>query len=209
MNIIILGPQGCGKGTQARKLVDKYGFYYVGMGEFFRELSKENEEIKEILVRGELVPDDLAFKLLTEKLVKEGHFDNILFDGYPRSRVQFHAIKDWLEDHGAGLHLAVLINISEEETVRRLSARRTDKNTGEIYNLITKKPPQSVQEADLVQREDDKPKAIRERLSEYHQVTEPVLSDMRGLGILREIDGQRPIDEIFADIVQIIENEKN
>ncbi|RJR29301.1 nucleoside monophosphate kinase [Candidatus Microgenomates bacterium] len=204
MNIILLGPQGCGKGTQAKKLVAKYGYYYLGMGESLRQLSQDNSELKEILARGELVPDDTVFKLLTDKLREEGVFDNIIFDGYPRSRVQLHAVKDWLEENGKKIDLAILIDISEGETIKRLSSRRTDKTTGEIYNLITNPPPVNVRAENLVQREDDKPEAIRERLAEYRGTTEPVLKDLEKLSILRRVDGEKPIEEIFNEIVKII-----
>lgn len=204
MNIILLGPQGCGKGTQAKKLVAKYGYYYLGMGEFLRQLSQENSELKDILARGELVPDDTVFKLLTDRLRKEGVFDNIIFDGYPRSRVQLHAVKDWLEENGKKIDLAILIDISERETIKRLSSRRTDRATGEIYNLITNPPPVDVRAENLIQREDDKPEAIRERLAEYRGTTEPVLEDLEKLSILRRVDGEKPIEEIFNEIVKII-----
>lgn len=202
MNLIMLGPQGSGKGTQAQLLVAKMGYFYFESGGFLRELATKDERIRGILDKGVLVPDEevasFVFKYL-DKQVPNGQ--NIVFDGYPRSLNQYRLLKDWLVRKGSKIDRVILLEISTKETIRRLSARRMDKKTGDIYNLITNPPPKNVPPINLVQREDDKPQAIRERLKSYQKKTIPMVEEIEKEGILERVDGERPIEVISKDII--------
>lgn len=203
MNIIILGPQGSGKGTQAKLLKEKLGLFYFESGDFLRELSKTNQKIKKLIDEGHMVPDEEMFSLVKEYLdekVPEG--DGMILDGYPRSVKQYELLRDWFKKRGKKIDHAIFLDISEKESIRRLSARRMDKKTGKIYNLITNPPGQEVDKKNLVQREDDKKDAIKERLDAYKEKTLPLVKKLEEEGVLIKVDGERPIKVIFEDILE-------
>lgn len=202
MNIIILGPPGSGKGTQARLLVDSLGLFYFESGKFLRELARKDLRIAEIINKGELIPEEEMTKYVTSYL--EGKIPdtkNILFDGYPRFATQYRFLRRWLSSKDSKVDCVIMLKVSEKEIIRRLSARRRDKETGKIYNLITNSPPKSVPESRLIHRKDDKPEVIKERLREYNENTLPMISFIEKEGILMEVDGERSIKEIFSDIM--------
>ncbi len=206
MNIILLGPQGSGKGTQARILIEKFGFFYFESGEFLRKIAKDNEELRKSLSEGKMVPDEEMTSYLKAFLDEKGLYDDIIFDGFPRTVTQYNFLKDWLSQKNVSLNLALVLEIGEEETVRRLSSRRMDPATGKIYNLITDLPPDGIDQATLIQREDDKPEAIKKRLALYRELTEPLISELKKDGVtVVEIDGERPIEAIASDITKLIE----
>lgn len=209
MNILLLGPQGSGKGTQARMLCDRFGFFYFESGAYLRKIAKEHPEIAEIMNSGKLVPDKEMTSYLTAFLDQEALYDDVIFDGFPRTLDQYTFLKVWLDEKKVRLDLAFVLEISEKESIRRLSARRTDPKTGEIYNLITKKPPKDVDENLLVQRDDDKPEAIKKRLEIYNNQTKKLLAAIGKDSKVIKIDGERPIDVIQKDLVEIIEKAKN
>src|SRR6476619_7231437 len=141
MNILILGPQGSGKGTQAQLLAEKFGFVHMESGQLLREVAKTNSAIGEIINKGELVPRELMLELMEAELEERNAFEKgIIFDGSPRTTEQYHAMKEWLAKRGQKIDLAIFVDISEEETVKRLSARRTCETCGTVYNLITNPP---------------------------------------------------------------------
>jgi adenylate kinase len=210
MNIAILGPQGSGKGTQAKLLAQKYDLFYFDMGKFLREESRTEPLINEYVNKeGKFLPEEisspLAIKFLDEKAPER---DGIIFDGFPRSTLQLTSYLDkWLSEKNKKINYAVLINISEEETIRRLSNRRVCNKCGEIYNLLTKPAPNGRCKCggDLVQREDDKPEAIKQRLEWSNKLGKPLIEVFKKRGILTEINGERPISVIFKDIVRFLD----
>lgn len=201
MNIVLMGPQGCGKGTQAEKLVSEYGLIRFEAGSFLREVAKTRPDVDEMVnKKGVLVPDELTNQLVTEYLTSQNRFDNIVFDGFPRTPLQYSLLRDFLRSHNNDIDYVFVINISEEETIKRLSARRMDPETGKIYNLITNPPGPELDQSKLIHREDDTEPTIKKRLANYHATTEKALEMMQADGILHTIDGERPIDDIYADI---------
>ena len=208
MNILLLGPQGSGKGTQARLLCEKFGFYYFESGGFLREASKTNEHLAKMLAEGQFVPDAEMSSYVTAYLDEKGIYDNMLFDGFPRSIIQYDSLKNWLTAKKVKLDIVFLLKIDEEETVRRLSARRMDPTTGKIYNLITDPPPSDIDLNSLTQRDDDKPEAIKKRLGWYKEQVTPLISALReDIGVI-DIDGTRPIAEIQSELTEVVEKYK-
>ena len=208
MNILLLGPQGSGKGTQARLLCEKFGFFYFESGQFLRDASKTNEHLAKMLSVGTFVPDAEMTSYVTAYLDQKGVYDNILFDGFPRSVIQYDSLKDWLVAKKVKVDIAFFLKIDEEETVRRLSARRTDPATGKIYNLVTDPPPEGIDLSTLTQRNDDEPEAIKKRLSWYKEQVTPLIAALReDIGVV-DIDGTRSIADIQKDLAEIIEKQK-
>lgn len=206
MNILLIGPQGSGKGTQARILLEKFGFFYFESGEFLRKVAGTNEELKKVLSEGQLIPDREMTSYLTAFFDQKNLYDDIIFDGFPRTEPQYQFWKKWLTDKEIKIDLAIVLEISEAETVRRLIARRKDPVTGAIYNLVTDPPPSSVDLSTLIQRDDDKPEAIKIRLASYRERTEPLIKTLASDMEVIEVDGERPIVEISKDIVKIVES---
>lgn len=208
MNIIILGPQGSGKGTQAELISVKFNLFYLDMGKFLRGIAEKNPLVDKIInERGKLLPDGIVFSLMSEYVApKVPTRDGILFDGYPRSPAQYELLKQWLGEKGKKVDRAIILEISEQVSIKRLSARRICEKCGTIYNLITNPPVNGLCKCggSLYQRKDDEPQAIKERLSGYRKTTEPLTRELAKEKILTKLNGERPIDEIFADIVKIL-----
>jgi adenylate kinase len=180
----------------------------VEAGKLVREAAKTDPEVDRLAnEEGKLIPPKMMFSILT-KYIEENDPDinNFILDGYPRSELQNKLLRDWLEKRNRKIDFVIYLTLDEEESIKRLSSRRIDKSTGEIYNLITKPIPEGVS---VYQREDDKPLAIKERLKEYHQKTKPVIETYKKENILIEIDGHQPIDVVFFRIKEEIEKRKN
>lgn len=210
MNIIILGPPGSGKGTQARRIVEFLNLFYFESGEFSRKLAKASPRIEKIVGGGGLIPEEEMTKYVAEYLEKEipgGR--NILFDGYPRFITQYKFLEHWLENEGSRIDKVFLFEVSDKETIRRLSARRICGKCGTVYNLITNPPPGERCKCggELIQRDDDKPEVIKERLKVYKENTLPMVEYIEKRGILERVDAERPIDTIYLDLIQRIEKE--
>ncbi|MEK7497541.1 MAG: nucleoside monophosphate kinase [Patescibacteria group bacterium] len=205
MIILLLGPQGSGKGTQAKLLVTKFGFYYLSAGDLMREINKTNPELRDMMSKGIFVPDEMTFGFIVKHLEEKVIFDNVILDGFPRSIKQYELMKDWLSKKGTKISLCINLEIPEEETIRRLSARRMDPETGKIYNLITDPPGDDVDQSKLVQREDDKPESIKKRLGWTKSITGPLLELLKQDMDLLNINGERPVLEIQKDLVAAIE----
>lgn len=204
MNILILGPQGSGKGTQGRLLAQKFGFNYIESGRLLRDAARNDPRINQIInVEKRLLDDETTFEII-KKSLEQAHDGNLLLDGYPRSPIQYEMLKAWLSAKGQKIDHAILLEVGETETIRRLSARREDKESGKIYNLLTNPPGPEVESTNLIQRPDDTPEGIKTRLREYQETTSPLVGIFEKEGILRRVNGERPIEAIFADLVKIV-----
>jgi len=210
MNIIILGPQGSGKGTQAEKLVEKYQLAYVEMGEILRKIVKEDSplgnKVNEVMnIQGKLVPDEIIFEVINNYLKNIGKLDGILFDGFPRLIPQAQYFDKFLTERGKKADLLIYLALPREESIKRLTSRIICEKCGAVFNLITQ-PPKKPSVCDicggkLITRIDETPEKINARLEEFAKHTLPMIEYYRQKGIVEEIDGDRPIETIFEDIV--------
>jgi adenylate kinase len=207
-NLVLLGPPGAGKGTQAERLIGDFDLPYYATGNILREAISSGSELgkqaKEIVDAGDLVPDDLIFKVIEERLDSGEADDGFLLDGFPRTIGQAEMLEKALEERGRELTGALLIDAPDEEVVRRLSGRRTCVKNGHVYHVEFDPPKhEGVCDQDgsrLMQREDDKPETIEKRLEVYHEQTEPLINWYEERGLLRRFDGTRTPDEVNSHI---------
>jgi adenylate kinase len=206
LNLILLGPPGAGKGTQAARLRDDFGLPYVGTGDLLREHKQNETELglkaKEFMARGDLVPDELVIAMILEKVETEGD-DGFLLDGFPRTVGQADALGEELDKLGRRLTAALLVEVPDEIVLQRLSGRRVCPN-GHLYHVDFDPPKhEGVCDQDgrpLVRRDDDEPEAIMRRLSTYHKMTEPLKDYYDERGLLRRFDGTRDKTEVHDHI---------
>jgi adenylate kinase len=208
LNLVLLGPPGAGKGTQAERLVKDFNLPYVATGNMLRDAVREQTELglkaKEYMERGDLVPDDLIIAMILERLEEPDTANGFILDGFPRTEAQAEALDRELEGLGRTLAAALLIDVSEEEVVRRLSGRRVCVK-GQHNFHVEYDPPKHSDRCDLdgsrlVVRDDDRAEVVQHRLEQYHEKTEPLIGYYEKRGILRRIDGSRSADEVHAQI---------
>lgn len=199
MRLVLFGPPGAGKGTQAKRLAERHGLVHLSTGDLFRAAIKAQtplgQDADRYIREGLLVPDEVTNGLVAEKLEEIGHRDFVL-DGYPRTLPQTEWLMGHLAEHDAPLTAVVSLVVPEEDIVHRLSRRRTDKETGAIYHLDFNPPPDDVPAERLLHRSDDHPEAIQTRLREYHRETEPLETFFRERARFIEIDGTGGLDEV-------------
>ena len=209
MNLILLGPPGAGKGTQAERLREDFSLPHIATGDMLRAEVREGTELgeraKRYIEAGDLVPDEVIIGMITRRISDGDAADGFLLDGFPRNEQQAHALEDALERLDRRLTAALLIDVPDGEVVRRLSGRRVCvKNPTHIYH-VEFDPPKHADVCDqdgarLIQRDDDKETTIRRRLEVYHAHTEPLLAHYDHPGLLRRFDGLRSAEDVHARI---------
>ncbi|MGV8172185.1 MAG: adenylate kinase family protein [Candidatus Woesearchaeota archaeon] len=211
MNIILFGPQGSGKGTQAELLEKKLKLYHLSMGEELRKEIKKGtllgKKLEKIMNKGLLVPTEVTTDIVLKISKLKESRNGIIFDGYPRSDDQWQFLKKAVK-----IDAAIELSLSDQESVRRISSRRICPKCGRNYNTIYIKPKFAgrcdVDNEKLVQRDDDTPKAVMDRLKIYRGQTEPLKKEYGKLGILHVIDGSQPIKEVSKDIFDALKIKK-
>ena len=212
LDLILFGPPGAGKGTQADRLSADFQVPFISTGEMLRTNVKEQtdlgSEAKQYMDAGDLVPDQLIVKMVAERLQDDDAQDGFILDGFPRNIEQAKALDKQLSELGRRVTAALLIDVPDEEVIRRLSGRRVCVKAGHNYH-VEFDPPKHEDKCDqdgsrLVQRDDDKPDVIKNRLQVYHDNTEPLIDYYDEHGLMRRIDGTRPPAEVHDHIRAVI-----
>jgi adenylate kinase len=212
MRIVLLGPQGAGKGTQAQRISEKTGAKHISTGDLVRAEIRSGsglgQKIKGYNDRGELVPDEIIISMLRPYLEEA---DSWILDGFPRNEPQAEALDEMLKEIDAELDAAVALEAPDEALIERLSGRRTSEATGRIYHVVYDPPPENDAQEDpgpFVQRKDDTEEAIRRRLKIYHEQTEPLKDYYAGRSILQTVDATQGITEVTEDVLHSVGEEK-
>ncbi len=214
MNIVLLGSPASGKGTQAEILCHKFGLYHLSTGQIARDLAKKNERIREIVDSGKLIPEEEMTMYVLDFLAhQKSDLKNILFEGFPRFISQYEALEEFLKSKGDGIELVISLEVPVEEAIKRISSRWICEECGETYNLITN-PPKKAGICDkcggrLVQRDDDKPEAVKTRFEYYQNNTKGLIDFLDKEGKLTRVDGARPIDVIASDLITLVMKVRN
>ena len=211
MKIILLGPQGAGKGTQAQRLSQKTGAKHISTGDIVRAEIKSGSElgqkVQDYNDKGELVPDEIIVEMAKPYL---DDADAWLLDGFPRNEAQAKALDDALKELGIELDAAVALEAPDDDLVQRLSGRRTSDATGRVYHVEHDPPPEDSEDdpGPFVQRKDDTEEAIRRRLAIYHEQTEPLKDYYAERGLLTTVDARQSIDRVTEEILAAVGEER-
>lgn len=208
MKVILIGPPGVGKGTQAKRMQTELGWHQISTGDILREAIRQQNELGRLaesyLAQGALVPDEIMLGLIEQTLYPVPPLPDYVLDGFPRTVPQAEGLQAILERHNDQLDRVLLLVAPFEQIAQRLAARRTCRRCGAIYNLLTNPPRQDLIcdlcNGELYQREDDRLEVIRHRLAVYQQQTEPVITYYRARDILQEVDGWGSPAEVFSNI---------
>ena len=209
MKIIMLGAPGAGKGTQAKMIAEKFGIPHISTGDIFRANIKNGTELgkkaKEFMDKGQLVPDELTVEILLDRVANDDCKNGYVLDGFPRTIPQADVLDKELTKLGDQVDFAINVDVPDENIVRRMSGRRACLKCGATYH-IEHIPPKTEGICDkcgseLVQRDDDKPETVQNRLSVYHEQTQPLIEYYEKKNILKSVDGTKDMQEVFSDIV--------
>ncbi len=212
MRIVLMGPPGAGKGTQAARIAYFCGVPHISTGDIFRAAVKEEstlgQKVREYLEAGKLVPDELTVAVVRERLAKDDCARGFLLDGFPRTVPQAVALDELLAELGAKLDLVLNIAVSRETIIARLSGRRVCRECGATYHVVHQ-PPRQPGVCDncggeLYQRSDDAAETVAGRLEVYHEQTSPLLEYYRNKGVLREVNGERDIEAVWQEIRAVL-----
>lgn len=213
LNMIIMGPPGAGKGTQAKKIIAKYNIPHISTGDMFREAMEEGTPLgllaKKYINDGHLVPDDVTIGLVKERLSKDDCANGYLLDGFPRTIPQAEALDKLAAEIGREISVVISIDTPKEELIRRITGRLVCKNCGAPYHKETRKPKVpgicDICGGELVQRPDDNKEALEVRLAHYDKQTKPLLEYYEKKGLVHTLDGKKGADALMDDIEKILE----
>lgn len=209
MRIVLLGPPGVGKGTQAASIIEKYNIPHISTGDIFRANIKNGTDLgkkaKSYMDEGKLVPDELVVSIVKDRLLEEDCKDGFLLDGFPRTIEQADSLDEELTEMGTQLDKVINLEADEEILINRVVGRRICKVCGATYHISFNPPKEEgicdLDQGELYQREDDTEETVSTRIDIYNQETQPLIKYYTDKDILVNIDGTRAIDEIFSDIV--------
>ncbi|MCQ5385002.1 adenylate kinase [Hungatella hathewayi] len=212
MKIIMLGAPGAGKGTQAKKIAEKYQIPHISTGDIFRSNIKEGTELgmkaKAYMDQGGLVPDELTIGMLMDRIQKDDCKNGYVLDGFPRTIPQAESLTNALNERNQKIDYAVNVEVPDENIVNRMSGRRACLSCGATYHIVYK--PSKVEGIcdvcgdKLVLRDDDKPETVKKRLSVYHDQTQPLIDYYKEAGVLANVDGTQDMEKVFSDIVAVL-----
>jgi adenylate kinase len=212
LNLVLLGPPGSGKGTQGERLNADLHLPYYATGDILRGAVRDETALgksaKEYMDRGDLVPDELIVGIIAERIDSEEARDGFILDGFPRTTPQAEALDAKLGELGRAVSSVLLIDVSDDEVVRRLAGRRTCEAEGHVYH-VEFNPPKvegicDIDGSPLIIRDDDKPDVIRKRLATYHEKTEPLVAYYEAKGVLERVDGARDPDQVTAELRDLL-----
>ncbi|EYE87715.1 adenylate kinase [Fervidicella metallireducens AeB] len=212
MKLVLLGPPGAGKGTQAKYIVEKLGIPHISTGDIFRKNIKEQTPLglkaKEYIDKGQLVPDEVTVGIVEDRIKQEDCNAGFLLDGFPRTVAQADALDEVLSSMGSALDHVINIKVPTERLVERLTGRRVCPKCGASFHVIFNPPKQDgicdYCSGSLVQRADDSAETVESRLNVYEKQTQPLIEYYQEKGLLRDIDGEQDIDKVFEDICTVI-----
>ena len=212
MKIIMLGAPGAGKGTQAKKIAEKYSIPHISTGDIFRANIKNNTELgqkaKTYMDKGELVPDELGVDLGGRRIIKKKSANGYVLDGFPRTIPQAEALDKALAANNEAVDFAINVEVPDENIINRMSGRRACVGCGATYHIQFNAPKvEGVCDTcgeKLILRDDDKPETVKNRLSVYHEQTQPLIDYYSKKGVLAEVDGTQAMDDVFNAIVNVL-----
>jgi adenylate kinase len=212
LNLILLGPPGSGKGTQGERLQEDFRLPYYATGDILRAAVKEGTEVgkqaKEYMDRGDLVPDEVIIAVIAERVQREEASDGFILDGFPRTLPQAEALDAKMDELRREITAAILIDVSEDEVIRRLGGRRTCEAEGHVFHVEFNPPEKEgvcdIDGSKLIIRDDDKPEVIEHRLAQYREKTEPLSDYYEERGILNHVKGEASPDEVEEHIHAVL-----